>query len=131
MMPAGSEQTVTFVQGLPGFEASRHFVLVTAPALQPFTLLHGDGADAPSFVGIDPRLVEPEYRTDLGREDLARVSAEPGQTLLWLALVTAGQDGQATVNLRAPIVINPASMQGVQVLSPESPYRLDHPLSGI
>jgi flagellar assembly factor FliW len=131
MSTVEAERAVTFPQGLPGFEDSRNFVLVTAPAFTPFTLIQGDGDKAPSFVGIDPRLVDPAYRADLGREDLTRLSAEPGQTLLWLALVTANRDGHATVNLRAPIVINPASMQGLQVLAPESPYRLDHPLSGI
>ena len=131
MSPVDVERTVTFPHGLPGFEDSRHFVLVTAAAFTPFTLLQGNGEAAPSFVGIDPRIVDPAYQADLDQADLARLAAEPGQTLLWLALVTAGRDGQATVNLRAPIVINPASMQGLQVLPPESPYRLDHPLPGI
>ena len=50
------------------------------------------------------------------------------QPLLWLALVSAHEHAPATVNLRAPIVINPASMRGIQIVPAESPYRLDHPL---
>jgi flagellar assembly factor FliW len=34
----------------------------------------------------------------------------------------------ATANLRAPLVINPASMRGIQLISLDSPYRIDHPL---
>ena len=39
------ERIVTFTQGLPGFEATRRFVLVASPSLDPFTLLQGAGAD--------------------------------------------------------------------------------------
>jgi flagellar assembly factor FliW len=33
------------------------------------------------------------------------------------------------VNLRAPLVVNPKSMLGLQLIAPESAYRTDHPLS--
>jgi flagellar assembly factor FliW len=123
------ERIVTFNQGLPGFEASRRFVLVASPSLDPFTLLQGAGVDAPSFVTIDPTLVDPSYQATLGAADRARLEARPSDTLLWLALVAAQPDGAATVNLRAPVVINPASMRGIQLLPQDSPYRLDHPLA--
>jgi flagellar assembly factor FliW len=123
------ERVVTFSQGLPGFEDCRNFVLVASPSLDPFRLLQGAGAKAPSFVSIDPALVDPAYRTSLTPADLMRLEARPSDTLLWLALVAAKPDGRATVNLRAPIVINPASMRGIQVLAHDSPYELDHPLT--
>lgn len=123
------DRIVTFGQGLPGFEAYQRFVLVASPSLDPFTLLQGAGAEAPSFVGIDPMRVAPGYRMPLSAVDRRRLEARPGDTLLWLALVAPGPDGTATVNLRAPVVINPASMRGIQVLAHESAYRLDHPLN--
>ena len=49
---------IMFADGLPGFEAARHFVLVASPALKPFTLVQGVESGAPSFVAIDPRLVD-------------------------------------------------------------------------
>lgn len=123
------ERVITFGQGIPGFEDHRRFVLMASPALDPFALLQGAGADAPSFVGIDPRLVDPSYQTPLGADDLARLEARGGDNLLWLALVAAQPDGTATVNLRAPVVINPASMRGIQVVPHDSSYRLNQPLS--
>jgi flagellar assembly factor FliW len=123
------ERVVTFEQGLPGFERFQRFVLVGSPAIDPFTLLQGAGTDAPTFVGIDPHLVEASYRTPLAAPDLQRLGARSDDPLVWLALVAPRADGTATVNLRAPVVINPASMQGIQVLVSESPYRHDHPLS--
>jgi flagellar assembly factor FliW len=57
-----------------------------------------------------------------------RLSAHEREPLLWLALVAANEDGTATANLRAPVVINPGTMRGIQVIALESPYRTDHPL---
>jgi flagellar assembly factor FliW len=125
---ASAARIVTFGDGLPGFETSREFVLVASPDLDPFTLLQGAGAEGPAFVGIDPAHVDPAYRGRLEQADFARLEARDGDPLLWLALVTAQPDGGATVNLRAPVVINPTSMRGIQVLPSESPYQLDSPL---
>jgi flagellar assembly factor FliW len=119
---------VTFADGLPGFERCRQFVLVTSPIVHPFTVLQGVDADAPAFVTIDPRLVDETFATALDRVTLARLGARGDDPLLWLAIITAGEDGAATANLRAPLVIHPASMRGVQLISLDSPYRIDHPL---
>ena len=119
---------VTFPDGLPGFERCRQFVLVESPALQPFTLVQGVDADGPSFVAIDPRRVAGEYSTVLDRAELARLDVTAAEPLLWLAIVAAHEDGSATANLRAPLVINPAAMRGIQLISLDSPYPIDHPL---
>jgi flagellar assembly factor FliW len=113
---------------LPGFEAYREFMLVASPDMAPFTVMRGVAGDGPAFVAVDPRLVDRAYPTRLDRSDLERLAAGDQQPLLWLALVAAHSDGRATANLRAPVVINPGSMRGIQVIAVESPYRTDHPL---
>lgn len=119
---------VTFAEGLPGFEAHRSFVIVASPDMAPFTVMRDAATDGPSFVTVDPRLIEPGYPTTLDRVDLARLKAAGDETLLWLAIVAAREDGTATANLRAPVVINPGTMRGIQIVAVESPYRVDHPL---
>jgi flagellar assembly factor FliW len=119
---------VTFADGLPGFESCRQFVLVESEEFQPFRVVQGLDENGPSFVGIDPRRVEPAYDVTLDGGDLARLQAEPSQPLVWLAIITARADRPATANLRAPIVINPHSMRGIQLLTSDSSYRVDHPL---
>lgn len=125
-VPTGG--VVTFPDGLPGFEQHRQFVLVGSPSLYPFTVVRGVEQDAPAFVAIDPRRVSGDYPTTLDRADLARLDARADSPLLWLALVAAGSDGAATANLRAPIVINPGTMRGIQVIAVDSPFAVDHPL---
>ena len=119
---------VTFADGLPGFEEARQFVILGSEDLAPFTLVQGVGDGAPAFVAIEPRWVDSQYAEALAPSDMARLGAQPGQPLLWLALVSAHEDGPATVNLRAPLVINPAPMIGIQLVNADRPYPLDHPL---
>ena len=129
MNPHTPDAVVNFPEGLPGFEACRRFILIRSSAVEPFTVLQGiDGQGPPAFVAIDPQLVQQGYAKVLESLDLVRLDAREGDPLLWLSLVATQADGQATVNLRAPIVINPRSMRGIQLVSSDAAYALDHPL---
>jgi flagellar assembly factor FliW len=123
---ADAAGVVTFAAGLPGFERCRRFVLVSAPALAPFTCLHGLDAPHPSFLTLDPGRAVPGYAVTLSAADRRRLGAD-GEPLLWLAVARLDSDG-ASVNLRAPIVINPTRLLGVQVLDADSPFAADHRL---
>jgi flagellar assembly factor FliW len=123
------DSVVIFPDGLPGFESCRRFVLMSSSALEPFTVIQGlDGAAPPAFVAVDPQRVDKTYVAPLAGTDLERLDADAGHPLLWLALVASKPDGTATVNLRAPLVINPQSMRGIQLVSEQSAWPLDHPL---
>lgn len=111
---------VHFPEGIPGFESCRRYVVVTSPSLEPFCSLQGQGPDAPAFITIDPRRLTPDFPCALEATDRARLhlSADDGPDsapLLWLSIVSVTDTG-ASANLRAPIVINPQSMRGVQLL---------------
>ncbi len=118
---------VTFASGLPGFEACRGFVLLAAQhgGLQYLTSVEGPPA---SFLVVDPRRVQPGYRCQLSDADRHALKGSNDEDLLWLSLVTVEPDGTVAVNLRAPIVINPAAMLGQQVIPYESLYPLRHVL---
>jgi flagellar assembly factor FliW len=120
---------IEFTEGLPGFEQTRRFVLLSSPELAPLHLLHHVEGPAASFLAVDPRIVLPSYRTVLGANDRARLGAGADSALLWLALVTMDAGQGPSVNLRAPIVVNPARMLGFQVMPHESLYPLRHPLA--
>ena len=121
-------EAVTFPDGFPGFEACRHWVVMAAEAATPLRRLHAlDGTDA-SFLAIDPRGVLAGYRCELSAADRLRLGAREDEPLLWLALVMMEPSGALTVNLRAPIVINPRTMTGQQVLPHNCLYPLRHVL---
>jgi flagellar assembly factor FliW len=130
MNTSAAHAVVEFPDGLPGFETCRQFVILSGPAVEPFTIVQGLGPDAPAFAAIDPLRVVDGYRAELEPADLARLGANNSDAtpLVFLALVSANQAGQATVNLRAPLVINPATLLGIQLIGSESTHAVDHPL---
>lgn len=119
---------VTFPLGVPGFERSRTFAVVTGDDFAPFRCLHAVD-DPVSFLVVDPRLVFPEYRCVLSPTDLSRLGASEDSPLVWLSIVTFDDQGRVFANLRAPIVINPERMLGYQVMPHNSLYPLRHPLA--
>ena len=121
-------EAVTFPDGIPGFESCRNWVVMAAEEATPLRRLHAiDGAEA-SFLAIDPRVVLDNYRCDLSAADRRHLGAGDNDPLLWLAIVMMEPSGALTVNLRAPIVINPKTMIGQQVLPHNCLYPLRHVL---
>ena len=129
VFPIDDASVIHFADGVPGFEQTRKFVLLSSPELAPLHLLHHVDGPAASFLAVDPRVVLPAYRAELGAADRMRLGAAEDQQLLWLALVTMDAGQGPSVNLRAPIVVNPARMLGCQVMPHNSLYPLRHPLA--
>jgi flagellar assembly factor FliW len=124
--PQASPDVIRFPHGLPGFESCRGFVLMTSDSLGPLQCLKAIEGQQASFLVIDPRLVLPEFRCELSDADRRRLMAASDDTLLWLSLVTIELDGTITVNLRAPLVINPTHMVGHQVVPHNCVYPIRH-----
>ncbi len=124
------ESVITFAEGLPGFDQCRRFVLLSSEDLAPLWCLQGLDAPEPSFLAVDPNLVLSRYRRTLTDADRARLGSHD-QDLIWFALVALGEDegGDAVVNLRAPIVINPDRMAGIQIVQQRGNYQINHPLA--
>ena len=119
---------VTLVDGLPGFEECRRFLLLTAPSIEPLVCLQGLDDDRPSFLAIDPRYVHPDYRCRVDDLQRRRLGASSETPLLWLAFVRVAESGDSTVNLRAPLVVNPERMRGLQLLAGHDEYATDQRL---
>jgi flagellar assembly factor FliW len=119
---------VTLVDGLPGFESCRRFLLLTSPALEPLTCLQGLDDACPAFLAIDPRLVHSGYTCELDDLQRRRLGATADTPLLWLSIVHVVDTGLSTANLRAPLVVNPERMCGLQLLAGHDEYGTQHPL---
>jgi flagellar assembly factor FliW len=119
---------VSFPHGLPGFSQCQSFVVFAAEKghFQWLTSVEGPAA---SFLAVDPRRVDPSLRYALAPADLSRLHANDETPLLWLAIVLVEPDGTLSVNLRAPIVINPVVMVGYQVMPQRSLYPIRHVIS--
>lgn len=118
-----ADQVVTFPAGLPGFEECRRFVVLSSRELDPFKCLQSVEGPSASFLAVDPRRAFPEYRCVLSDVDRTRLGDPEEADLVWLAVVTV-LDDQTVVNLRAPVVVNPARMLGYQLMPSNSLYPL-------
>lgn len=123
-----ARDVLTLVEALPGFEDCRRFFLLSSPAIEPLMCLQGIEGARPSFLVVDPRLADPDYRCRLDDLQSRRLAADHVGALLWLAIVRLSDDDDASVNLRAPLVVNPDKMRGMQLLSGHDDYPVDHRL---
>ena len=115
-----------FPDGLPGYETVREFVLLDIPDQAPLKVLHAVSGPEPCFLVIDPKAVMPSYRCELGASDRFRLGVEDDSGLVWLAVVIVAENGEISINLRAPIVLNPVRMTGRQVMPNACVYPLHY-----
>ena len=127
-MEAKDPNVVAFPEGIPGFESCRRWILVGSEELAPLKCLLALDGPEPSFLTVDPGIVVPGYVGDLGPAARAKVGAQPGDAFLWLGIVTLTDHRKATVNLKAPIVINTSRMLGCQVILDGTAYPVDAPV---
>lgn len=105
-----------FPCGLFGFEQSKHFVLLGDEREPAIAWLQSTSDPAVAFIAVSPRRFVRDYRLRVAQSDLALVLQEDSDETFVLALASRGESGW-TVNLRAPIVINPQRRLGKQVVT--------------
>ena len=76
----------------------------------------------------------PDYQGCLSPEELKtlglRDDVQPAASgeMLWLGIVALAEEGQATINLLSPIVINWTTRRAVQAVQADLDYSHRHPL---
>lgn len=123
---------IHFPRGLVGFPRWNRFVLLPHGPDSPFGFLQSVDEPDLALTVIDPREVEPGYVARVRASELAEIgldSPQQAEQAVVLAVVTIPRDvRRATANLLAPLIINPANRQGVQVVLEGSPYSVRCPL---
>lgn len=124
------EQVLTFPSGLLGFPDHRRYVILDHDTEAPFQWLQSLDEPALAFVILDPDLfLGEEYHVEVSDETLSEIQATRGESLSVAVILTipSGDPSRITANLRGPLVMNPRTRLGKQVvLSREYPTR--HPL---
>jgi flagellar assembly factor FliW len=120
---------LTLPMGLLGFEQHKRYALLASPEEAPFLWLQMAGDPNLSFLVVSPSAVVDSYQPDLCDEDVAFLGLEQAQDALIFSIVTVHPDGQATVNLKGPIVVNRRTLVGKQVIPRNAAnYSLQFPL---
>lgn len=128
MIPAAINlERLLFLSPPPGLEPCTDFTLAQiADTRGLFSLTSQHGA-ARLFV-LDPAVYVPSYTPRLPVAELAAIGADPESALV---LVVVNPGGTTTVNLSAPIVVNPSTGACAQIILDGTDWPLRHVLSPI
>jgi flagellar assembly factor FliW len=116
--PVPPVQTLALAEPLPGFPGHRDYVLVAAESSGRLFWMQSVAPDGPRFLAVPASAYFPDYAPvlpaaacdELGLDDVADAH------LFCLVTVADGDVAAATANLRAPVVVNPATHTARQVV---------------
>lgn len=120
---------IRFVKGIPGFETERSFILLKSEDSL-FSCLQSVTDAQVAFVTVSPFEFCPDYGFDLDEVLTAKLKLTQLNEALILGVVTVppGEPEKATLNLRAPMLINTQANLGCQVILHDSDYPLRFPI---
>lgn len=120
---------LTFQSPLLGFKQYKQFVLDEQPGEKPFQRLSAEAKPSVQFVVAEPAAVALDYLPEVSDAELALLGITDPAEVGILNLVTPALEGQATVNLQAPIIFNRRTLLAKQVtLVNAADYAADHGL---
>lgn len=123
-------------QGIIGFHDLKHYVLnsiMSGERLSPFWLLQSHDYQEIAFILLESKVIKDRISLDLVDVDVAAsrygINLQDCE-LFFVTTIDKSKDGKkhATVNLRAPVLINFASKHAWQVILAESRYPIDYSL---
>lgn len=130
VLAAPAVAALLLTEPLPGFPDHRDYALVAAEGSGLVFWLQAVDPDGPRFLAVPAGPYFPEYapslpgtvRTELGLGEQAAAS------LYCIVTVPGGDIEKATANLRAPLVVNPATCRARQVVLTDGTHPIRRPL---
>jgi flagellar assembly factor FliW len=123
------ESVLHFSEGIPGFPRIHNFAILEFENIKPFQYLQSLDDPPVALLVVNPFLLCPAYRIDLGDADIEDLHTKNTEDVAVFSVVTIPADpAEATLNLMAPILINQKGRCGRQVILLDSPFATRHPL---
>ncbi len=122
------ERIITFPAGLPGAAKFHGYALLEEPRIAPFSFLQSVDSPTLALVLVEPTKVAPDFRLGPLVTALKELEAGSVQDLEVLVILTIppGRPRETTANLQCPLLINPGSRQGKQVIMESPQYSHKH-----
>lgn len=118
------EDVYHFPKGLPGFEEETTFVIIPWEDT-PFSYLQSMKEPRLTFLLVSPFTFVPQYSFELGEADKEELAIKERVSVF--SIVTIQSDAnKSTMNLLAPIILNPEKRLGKQVVLHQSAYETRH-----
>lgn len=123
------EDVITFPKGLPGFRDLKKYILFSVEENNTFNMLHSIENLEIGLLVISPFLVAKDYEFNIEDNPLEDLKIENEADVLVLNTVCLNNDiKKATVNLKAPIIINNKEKIGEQLILDDEKYLIKQPL---
>ncbi|WP_367643855.1 flagellar assembly protein FliW [Brevibacillus brevis] len=116
-----------FEDGIPGFSHLQFFQLLQEEE-SPFFIIQSTEEKEVGFWVVDPFSFFPEYEFELSDVAKNALHVDEESQLGVFTIVTLRGNNEATVNLKAPIVVNLSNRMGRQVILQEDTYSIRQPL---
>lgn len=120
------EQLYHFPKGIPGFDEETDFALIVM-ADTPFSYLQSINNKGLSFLLGDPFTFYPSYEFDLPDDEAEELRIRSDMVVRCIITLKENAE-QSTINLLAPIVLNPVANFGKQIVLHKAPYHTKHSL---
>jgi len=124
-----AEEIITFPEGLLGFRDHKRYILLESEETAPFKWLQSVDEGWLGFVVIEPLFLVDEYDVEISEECASELKLVSPSDAVICAIVTVAENPKdATANLQAPIIVNPAFRIAKQIILMNSPYNIRHPI---
>jgi flagellar assembly factor FliW len=128
--PTPSVQVLSLAEPLPGFPGHRDFALVAADTAGLLFWLQSLAPDGPRFLAVPAAPFFPDYAPALPRAACAELGIDNVTEADVYCLITVpdGDVREATANLRAPLVVDPATNRARQIVLTDGGQPIRQPL---
>lgn len=131
-LPVKPENIISMPLGLLGFEQIKKFVLLAQPGEEPFLWLQMLDNAGQGFVVVSPCAAMPEYAPDISAQDVEFLKIQNPEDAIVLNIVTVRANGQSTVNLKGPIILNRHTLVAKQCIPNNvASFSLQHPIQSM
>lgn len=120
---ANEEQFIHFQSGIPGFNEETKFILLELPGNPVFQILQSITTSGLAFVVTNPYHFYHDYafEMDINVKESLAINSKNDVTIY--SIVTLRDPFEkSTLNLKAPVIINPATKQGKQFILNQEAY---------
>ncbi len=120
---------IELVRPMPGFHDLRRFALVRLDEAGDLCRLTSVEDPDVSFLVVPPGRFFPDYAPTVDDDVLADLEIRSAEDVLLLVVLSAGTSlASTTANLAAPVLVNPASRRGGQIVIDDADLPLAAPL---
>ncbi|WP_067843222.1 flagellar assembly protein FliW [Amphibacillus sediminis] len=124
--------TITFSNGLPGFQDEKEFILIDLPNNPIFQVLQSIKQEDIAFIVTNPYHFYQDYEIELDDTILEQLAISSEEQVMVLSILTLNEQFEkSTINLQAPIIINQDKKLAKQYVTNDSRYLTRAPLKPV